>query len=71
MGEQVQTELDHGNGDGYLLVARLYTRPNNVKKMDKEWKHLEGKTTSKLERTTRTIATTTIKHETRGKAEAE
>ena len=42
---------DYGNGNGCLLSARLYTKPNNSKKIHTEGKNLEGKMLTKLEAT--------------------
>ena len=49
------------NGGGYLVAARLYTRPYDAIKRDNEGKNTEGKTVVNLEVTKRNIATTTIK----------
>ena len=66
-----EKQLDHRNGGGYLLATRLYTSPRDTAKTDKEGKKPEGKTTAKLEVTTRTIANATIKRKTRSKEEVE
>ena len=41
--------LDYGNGNGYLLAARIYTSRIDNGKMNKEGKNPEGKTTTNLE----------------------
>ena len=56
-----EDRLDHVNGGGYLLTARLYTSPNDSRKTYKEGKSLDGKTTANLEVKTRTKANATIK----------
>ena len=38
-----EEHLDHGNGGGYLLAARLYTSLNDTQKTDKEGNNPEGK----------------------------
>ena len=63
--------LDHGNGGGYLLAARLYTSPSDAGKTVKEGKKPERKTTTNLEGATSTTAITTIKRKTRDKEEVE
>ena len=49
------------------MEARLYARPNDVRKRHTEGKSLEGKTATKLEVTARTTATIIIKFEITGK----
>ena len=61
--------LNHGNGDGCLQVVRLYSSPNDARKMDKEGKNPEGKTTAKMEGMASTTTTATIKRDMRVEAE--
>ena len=43
--------LDHGNGDGYLLVMRIYAIPNHAGKTHLEQRKPEGKAPAKMEGT--------------------
>ena len=62
--------LYHGNGDGYLLDARIYASPNDARKMYLEGKKPEGKNLTKAEGTEATTENTPIKRETIGQTKA-
>ena len=66
-----EERLDHGNGGGYILAARLYTSPNGSRKTYNEGNNPEGKTTTNLEGTTSTKSNATIKRKTRVEKEVE
>ena len=62
-----EDRLDHENGNGYILVARLYTSPNDIGKMHLESKNLEGKILTKAAGTAATTSNTASKHDTTDK----
>ena len=42
-------DIDHKNGYGHLLAARIYNIPKNDRKTDSEGKNPEGNNLTKLE----------------------
>ena len=61
-----EERLYNGNGNGYILAARVYTSPNGARKTHTEGNNPEGKTVTKVEGMASTTENTAIKRDTAG-----